>query len=557
VASAAPPAVVADCRSVSDKAMSTDLAAVTAQSKNADLAEQAKLFTAAVAQWTLVVRQCEGRAQERAVRNRDDDQQVLDRINEKLGAGPQCASGHKDASALQNMAKQALSDRRWADAASLFRKAENMWDFAAERCSGSQQEIANQRREQSVQDGHNAQFCAPLFEKAREQTQKLRSSGATMSREDKQDASMVVETLWRDALDNCKGQAVQDIALNNAKALAKERGTPWVPRLAPDTQLAGAPAAADGGATPALGAAKPSFATAALASVKSALTPSAAPLPAMTATAPVAASAVAVAMAAPTLAKAADAGQSAMPASPPAAAAPQVPGSMVAGTTRFVGSFARDADATSVSGTGKVSWANGDVFEGTLVRGLRHGQGTIVWANGQRYSGDWVQDKPTGRAKINFANGNVYEGQVLNGMPQGAGQMLYASGDKFDGQFKNGEPDERGVYEWQNGQRYDGAWVNGRPSGQGKLKFATGNQFEGSVVDGVPQGQGRMVFAAGEIYVGQFHEGSPDGQGSFTWPTGDQYSGEWKAGKKHGKGAFTWKSGDRWEGIYENDVQKN
>ena len=54
-----------------------------------------------------------------------------------------------------------------------------------------------------------------------------------MSKEDKQDAQMVAETLWREALGQCKGSAVKDIATNNAQTLARERGTPWVPRLAP------------------------------------------------------------------------------------------------------------------------------------------------------------------------------------------------------------------------------------------------------------------------------------------------------------------------------------
>lgn len=517
--------------------MASDMAAVTAQSKKADLAEQAKLFTEAVALWSQAVQQCDGRAKERATRSRDDDQQVLDQIAEALGAGPQCASGQKDAGALQDMAKQALTERRWAEAASLFRKAENMWDYAAERCTGTQQEVANRRRDQSVQDGHNAQFCAPLFEVAREHTQKLRSAAASLSREEKQDASMVAETLWRDALEGCKGAAVQDIASNNAKALARERGTPWVPRLAPAVQPVVTAVAKT--ALGALGSTKPAGAGAALSLVQPVLPPVAQVLGAS--------------------------------APPPAPVLPQkatevmtlpqpvaeTPGVMMAGTTRFAGQFARDVDATSISGSGKVTWASGDVFEGTLVKGLRQGKGSIAWANGQRYTGDWVMDKPTGQAKMHFANGNDYEGRVVDGVPQGLGHMRYASGDVFDGLFRNGEPHERGVYVWRNGQVFDGAWVNGRPNGQGKLKFATGNQFEGTVIDGVPQGQGRMVFAGGEIYTGQFLAGEPDGEGTFNWPSGDQYTGQWKAGKKHGKGVFTWKAGDRWEGVYENDVQKN
>ena len=546
----AAPAVMAGCRPLSDQAMAKDLAAVTAQSKKADLAEQVKLFKEAIDLWTQAAVQCEGRPKERALRNREDDQQMLDRVAEKMDSGPQCAAAHKDASALQDIARQALTERRWSEAASLFRKAENMWDFASERCAGSQQQDANSRREQSAQDGHNAQFCAPLFEKAREHTQKLRSVAATLSKEDKQDAQMVAETLWRDALGQCKGSAVKDIASNNAQTLARERGTPWVARLAPVVQA------------PQVASAVSPLANAPV---------SGTPESAVTSTPVRSGAATALSLATPMPAKAPT---SALPLSTPALSfvpitTPAVasakatdsdalqPGDMSVGSTRFVGKFARDANATSISGTGRVTWATGDVFEGTLERGLRQGKGSIAWANGQRYDGDWVNDKPSGQGKVHFANGNDYEGKVIDATPQGLGHMRYASGDVFDGYFKDGEPEQSGVYVWRNGQRFDGAWKNGRPNGQGKLKFATGNQYEGTVVNGVPQGQGRMVFSGGEIYVGQFQDGEPDGEGTFTWPSGDQYAGQWKMGKKHGKGVFAWKTGDRWEGVYENDVQKN
>ncbi len=530
------------CTPVSDQAMTTDLAAVTAQSQKADLGEQVKLFRQATDLWAQAVTQCSGRAQARAVRNRDDSQHMLDRLVEKLDAGPQCASAHKNASLLQDIARQALSERRWAEAGALFRKAENTWDLAAERCTGSQQDTARRHREQSAQDGHNAQFCAPLFEKAREHTQKLRANGATLTREDKHDASLVAETLWRDALTHCQGTAVLDIASNNAKALARERGTPWVARLPSAAPVAVASAGQPGPATkpgtvpttqpqplPAPSSAQaaetPSFLSSALSGVRAAMSPA---TPSATLDEPTKTVAL-VAIA---------------------------PGVLTVGSTRYAGQFARDAVATTVSGTGQVTWASGDVFEGTIVNGLRHGTGTFVWANGQSYAGDWVQDKSTGRAKVHFVNGDDYEGQVQEGRPQGAGRMRYASGDQFDGQFTQGEPDVHGAYLWRNGQRFEGSWKNSRPNGQGTLKFATGNQYVGQVQDGVPQGQGRMVFSGGEIYEGQFRQGEPDGQGSFSWPSGDRYVGQWQAGKRHGRGVFTWKSGERWEGVYEQNVQK-
>lgn len=522
--------VLEGCRALTDKAMAADMKAVTAQAQKADLNEQDRLFEASIQHWTLALAQCDGRAKERAGRNLADNQKTRASLSEQLDSGPQCAAAHKDAAALQDLARQAMSERRWDDAAMLFRKAENMWDTASERCTGSQQEAANRRREQSEIDGQNAVGCAPLFDKAREQTQKFRAAAGGLSREEKLDASLVSETLWREATSQCKGAAAQDPARNNAQALARERGTPWVARVAPaslpvvalkkpETVIATA-------ATLSQMSGKGAGTTGAVSALATAVAPIATPVQAP--------------VSAPVLA----------PVTAPVAAA-----EFSADTTRFSGQFVRDANAATYSGTGKVVWASGDVFEGTMVKGLRHGKGLFVWANGHRYNGDWVNDTPTGQASVQFANGNQFDGSVIAGEPQGEGRMRYASGDTYAGQFKAGEPEGRGVYLWKNGQQFDGDWKKGSPNGQGKLKFAAGNLFEGHVLDGVPNGAGNMRFATGETYVGHYVNGLPDGQGRFQWTHGDVYNGQWKAGKKHGQGTFTWKSGDLWEGVYDNDVQ--
>ena len=520
VSTPAPIPVLEGCRPLTDKAMAADMKAITAQSQKIELNEQDRLFEEAVSRWSQALAQCDGRAKERAQRNLADSQKARASIREQLGSGPQCAAAHKDAAALQDIARQALSERRWSDASMLFRKAENMWDIASERCTGSQQEIANRRRDQSDIDGQNAEFCAPLFDKAREQTQKFRAAAGGLSREEKLDASLVAETLWRDAAGQCKGAAAQDPARNNAQALARERGTPWVARVAP---------APPPPPTPVAKRAEP-------------VTASAAPVTAPLAAPPAATALVAKVAPTPT------------PQTDPVNVAPS---NFSADTTRFSGQFVRDADAATYSGTGKVVWASGDVYEGPMVKGLRHGKGVFIWANGQRYNGDWVQDKPTGQASVKFVNGNQFEGSVIEGVPQGQGHMRYASGDTYAGQLKAGEPEGTGVYQWTSGQQFEGDWKSGRPNGQGKLKFATGNQFEGTVVDGVPNGPGSMRFATGETYVGNSLNGLPDGLGTFHWTQGDKYTGQWKAGKKHGHGTFTWKSGDLWEGIYENDIQSS
>lgn len=480
-----------NCRPLTDKAMAVDLKAATAQSQKRELSEQLRLYEEAVAVWSQAVAQCDGRARDRAQRNLADSQKVRTSLSEQQGAGPQCEAAHKDAGTLQEMARQALSERRFDEAAMLFRKTESRWDMASERCTGTQQEVASRRREQAEMDSHNAEYCAPLFEKAREQHQKLRTSAAGLSREEKQDASQVAETLWREALVQCKGP-VLDTVRNNAQTLARERGTPWVARSAPAASLtAAAPALVPRLASGSDGKLGP------------------------------------VSLAPPVTAASVVAASGAKPVMPDAQ-----PSEFTSGTTRFSGNFVRDADGLGYSGAGNIAWANGDRYEGSLVKGLRHGKGMFTWANGQRYNGDWINDQPEGQGSLQFAGGNQYEGRINNGQPQGQGRMRYASGDTYTGQFNAGIPQGRGIYIWRNGQQLEGEWKNQQLNGQG-----------------------RMAFSSGDTYVGEFVNGKPAGQGRYHWSNGDEYAGQWKAGEKHGQGTFVWKNGDRWEGLYEADEQ--
>lgn len=499
------------CGQLSARAAGADLRATTAQSQGRDLAELAQLVDEAIRQWTLAELGCEAHARERAHRNLLDNQKTRAALAERLAAGSQCEVSHRDAASVQDMAVKAFGERRWPDAAMLYRKAETLWDLAAENCSGPQQQVAMKRREQSEIDAHNAEFCAPLFDRAREYTQKFRSATAGgLALPERQQQSQIAETLWRDAVRQCRGSALE-LAGNNAAALARERGTPWV-ATSPPGAAAAAPVVAAASSPVPVAAARPSAKPA--------------PVPVPVVQKPVAAAAAAVAEA-----KEVD---------------------LRAGDTRYRGQFTRE-EGQVLSGAGRVEWANGDVYEGPLVRNERHGQGTLTWASGQRYTGEWVHDKATGQGRLHFPNGNDYEGSVVDGVPHGEGQMRYASGDVYQGPLTQGLANGRGVYTWANGQRYEGDWVKDKPNGQGRLRFANGNLYEGAIIDGIPNGRGRMVFASGDVYEGGFANGLADGQGHYQWKSGDRYQGAWAAGRKQGRGLFVWASGDQWEGEFKDD----
>ncbi len=553
------------CSVLTQRAMSVDLRAATALAQSKGVDEIAKLFDRAIAQWTLALDGCEGRARERAQKNLDDNERQRGLIAERQAAGSQCEMSHRDAAALQDLAARAFGERRWADAASLYSKTETMWDLAAEHCTGSQQQIASKRREQAEIDAHNAEHCAPLFERAREYTQKFRSAAAGLNPTDRQQQSQTSETLWRKAVANCKGSAL-DLAGNNAQAVARERGTPWVSTEPVETARAPAPKAPT---TPSPGSGKANASAVAPTQAQPSAAPAMPAVPKLTtaATAPVAAAAVAPAANSTASASMLGALSSIVNAAANTATPNAAGGKpsesykttaydmdILTGDTRYKGLFSRE-DGQVVTGNGRVEWSNGDVYIGDLLRSIRQGKGEFVWANGQRYSGDWVQNKATGKGKIIFPNGNQYEGTVVDGTPEGEGQMSYASGDLYKGQVSAGIPHGRGNYRWTNGQQFEGELVRGVPNGKGVLRFSSGARYEGVILSGQPQGHGVMHFVSGDRYEGNFHQGQSQGQGSYFWKAGERYVGDWLNGAKHGKGIFYWPNGDRWEGDFKDDAR--
>lgn len=526
------------CARFTDQASAADVQATGLRSQRGDLTQLAGLLDRAVDLWTQAVAACEGRPRERARRNLADTRQLRDEVAEQLGSGEACDTTQRHAASYQDLARAAMGERRFTEAARLFRKAEDQWDLAHERCTGKARDDAVTRRDQSEVDGHNAEHCAPLFDQARESTQRLRNGGAALSPTDRQRASLGAETLWRDAVAQCKGSA-QDLARQNADTLARERGTPWVATRPTGESAPTLPV------TPTAHPAAPPAATATAASLSSAT-----PTPAPTSPRP---------SAAPPPSPAQPSAPGPAPASPAVAQTPDRPDTASvaeldahSGDTRYKGRFVREPGQV-LSGHGRVEWSNGDAYEGQLVRSKRHGQGEFIWASGQRYKGDWVEDEPTGRGLMLFPNGNRWEGQVLRGEPHGEGRMAYASGDIYVGQMQAGQAHGQGLYTWANGQRLEAQWQTGQAQGQGKLRFANGNDYQGELRDGIPHGQGRLVYASGDIYQGGFVQGLAHGLGRYQWRHGDHYEGAWQQGKKEGQGVFHWANGDRWEGLFKND----
>jgi hypothetical protein len=237
---------------------------------------------------------------------------------------------------------------------------------------------------------------------------------------------------------------------------------------------------------------------------------------------------------------------------PPPPTLTAMPTEFANGDSKMVGAFVHDGGSSTYSGVGKVTWANGDVYDGNIVKGLREGKGKFAWANGQRFEGTWHRDIPDGQGKMWFVGGNVYEGDVDKGVPTGQGTMLYGSGDQYVGEFTKGVPNGRGAYTWVNGQTLEGDWIEGVGHGEAVLKFANGDRYEGTLSAGSPNGQGRITYLSGDVYVGAFEAGVPHGAGIYLWTSGDRFEGTLNHGVKQGHGVMTWANGNTWDGEFVN-----
>ena len=105
-------------------------------------------------------------------------------------------------------------------------------------------------------------------------------------------------------------------------------------------------------------------------------------------------------------------------------------------------------DDNEFSGRGKLTWRNGDYYDGEWLKGQRHGSGTFVYADDaelKSYTGDWI-----------------------NGTMSGVGLLIKTNGEKYTGKFKDGVMIGRGTYFWPNGQYYEG-----NPVYRSRYRFAS------------------------------------------------------------------------------------
>lgn len=100
---------------------------------------------------------------------------------------------------------------------------------------------------------------------------------------------------------------------------------------------------------------------------------------------------------------------------------------------------------------------------GLSVFSIKFGsQSTLTYENGKiRYTGYVLNHRMNGHGKLTYPNGDVYEGNFVNGVFNGRGSFKSSMGWSYVGEFKKGQADGQGKLIAKDKKIYKGKFKQG------------------------------------------------------------------------------------------------
>lgn len=135
------------------------------------------------------------------------------------------------------------------------------------------------------------------------------------------------------------------------------------------------------------------------------------------------------------------------------------------------------------TGYGTKNYSHG-TYVGNLVLGVQEGNGKMTYNNGESYEGQIKQNELHGFGTFRWNNGDLYSGNYQNNKRQGKGVLRYGTGDLYEGDFLNDMKTGYGVYKWKEGTYYKGNFVDGQLQGDGKFYNKKGYCMSGTFENG-------------------------------------------------------------------------
>ncbi len=222
-------------------------------------------------------------------------------------------------------------------------------------------------------------------------------------------------------------------------------------------------------------------------------------------------------------------------------------GKLISGPMKYEGHF----DQGYMNGFGVLIYDNGTRYEGNFLNNQFNGSGKLINIDGSVYDGSFQKGEITGKGKWTFSDKSIYVGEVKNGLFNGKGEWSRANELKYTGDFVDSKMQGNGIYSTGNHETYSGEFSQDKFTGKGTYKNTAGDTYAGIFSNWVLEGAGIKTDEEGNQWQGKFKHGQMNGDGSYLGKDGETYTGEFKYNSYSGKGKLHAKNGDVYEGNFD------
>ncbi len=156
--------------------------------------------------------------------------------------------------------------------------------------------------------------------------------------------------------------------------------------------------------------------------------------------------------------------------------------------TSFKGSYSKGVYEGGIEKSGKPVQGkyiseNGIVFEGQFISTSAknivqaNGDGMLTMVDGTVVKAAFGENYTYNEARITYANGDSYDGAMVKGVREGKGEYVFSNGDKVSSTWSKNALDQETIYIWADGRKFVGNSKGNKPA-KGIFYAADGNEVD-------------------------------------------------------------------------------
>ncbi|KAL4500677.1 hypothetical protein ABPG72_003101 [Tetrahymena utriculariae] len=184
-----------------------------------------------------------------------------------------------------------------------------------------------------------------------------------------------------------------------------------------------------------------------------------------------------------------------------------------------------------------IKYKNGNIYEGDVLDGKKHGYGVFIFSNQQKYEGEWQNNKRHGKGTQYFQNGSIkYQGQWQDDQYHGFGTLFYKDPqplkilDQQMLQFQLLIQKQNTLSQAQVDQLQREFIIKVKERYYQDLSQLQDFyvKYEGDFKYGKKDGFGTIYFSNNDYFVGQFVNNQANGNGNYMYEDAVGFAtGEW------------------------------